>query len=223
MGKLLIVEGEPGTGKSRSIINLDPKTTLVIAPNTKDLPFPGSRKLYSTDAGNLIRLNSIAKIGDVLKKVNDGGKFKTVIIEDITHFFAKRVMQDAAIKGYDKWNEFAYDVFYAILNYEQHLRDDLYIVIIGHVTYQQLPNGEVKYFLQTPGKMLDNTIKIPSHCTYILHTSVDEIEGKIEYRFLTNRDGTSREAKSPEGCLDLFEPNDLRLIIDKIEKYQNGE
>lgn len=223
MGKLLIVEGEPGTGKSRSIINLDPETTLIITPNTKDLPFPGARKLYSKDKGNVIQINSIAQIGALLKKVNSGTKFKTVIIEDITHFFTRRVMQDAAVKGYDKWTEFAFDVFFAMLDYEQHLREDLYVVIIAHTTSQVMPTGEVKYFMQTPGKLLDNNVKVPSHCTYILHTSVDEVDNKILYRFLTNRDGTNREAKSPEGCLELFEPNDLKLIIEKIEAYQNKE
>jgi len=221
MGKLIIVEGEPGTGKSRGIMNLDPKTTLILSPNNKDLPFPGGRRLYSKELKNLVQLNSIAQIGDILKKVNEGKAFKTVIIEDITHFFTRRVMEDAAVKGYDKWTEFAYDVFFSILDFEKYLRDDLYLIVIGHTNSQTLSNGTVKYFLQTPGKLLDNTVKIPSHSTYILHTSVDEVDGKIVYRFLTNRDGTDREAKSPEGCLELFEPNDYQLIIDKIEKYQN--
>lgn len=222
MGKLIIAEGEPGTGKTRAILNLDPSSTIIITPNTKDLTFPGSRKKYSSELGNLIQINSISNIGTLLKKINEGKNFKTVVIEDITHFFTRRVMEDASMKGYDKWTELAYDVFFSLLDYEKHLRDDLYIIIIGHTQSQVMPNGEVKYFLQTPGKLLDNSVKITSHATYVLHTDViQDKDGKIIYRFLTNRDGSNREAKSPEGCLDLYEPNDYALIIKKIEEYQN--
>lgn len=71
-------------------------------------------------------------------------------------------------------------------------------------------------------KLLDNSIKIPSYFTYVLHTDpVMEANGKMQYRFLTNTDGV-RIAKSPEGCLDLYEDNDYAKIISKIEEYQNS-
>lgn len=74
----------------------------------------------------------------------------------------------------------------------------------------------------TPGKLLDNVVKIPSYFTYILHSIVYEDSGDIHYKFLTNRDGSGKEAKSPEGCLNLLEDNDIAEIIKKIEAYQNG-
>ena len=75
--------------------------------------------------------------------------------------------------------------------------------------------------MQTPGSLLDRQIKIPSYFTYVLHTDVTEENGVMKYRFLTNNDGV-RIAKSPEGCLEKFEPNDYKAIIDKIELYQKG-
>ena len=49
-----------------------------------------------------------------------------------------------------------------------------------------------------------------------------EKTAKMEYSLLTNSDGL-RLAKSPEGCLEKFEPNDYALILNKIHKYQLGE
>ena len=53
------------------------------------------------------------------------------------------------------------------------------------------------------------------------NTDISQENGKMVYQFLTNTDGV-RIAKSPEGCLERYEPNDCRLIIDKIEAYQNA-
>jgi len=37
MARFILIEGNPGSGKSRSLVNLDPKTTVILSPNTKDL------------------------------------------------------------------------------------------------------------------------------------------------------------------------------------------
>jgi len=130
-------------------------------------------------------------------------------------------MRDSAIKGYDKWREFATDTFNAILAMEDELRPDLYIILIGHVEQSSdLEDNRIVKFL-TPGKLLDSQIKIPSYVSYILHTDVREEDGVVHYRFLTNRNSSGKEAKSPEGALELFEENDYSQIIAKIEKYHN--
>jgi hypothetical protein len=221
MGKMILAMGEPGTGKSAAIENLDPKTTYLIRPNTKDLPFKGSRSIYSRENKNTSIITSLTQIGGLLKKINAGKNFKTVIIEDITHFFNRRVMKDASLKGFDKWNELAVDTFNSILGFEEQLRDDLYVILVGHVEESMNSDGESKGSLLTPGKLLDRSIKISSYVTYVLHTDVREEDGEIKYRFLTNRDGGGREAKSPKGCLELLENNDYKAIIDKIEAYHN--
>lgn len=220
MGKLILVEGQPGTGKSRAILNLDPKSTLVIKPNNKDLPFQGSRSKYKI-GDNMVVTSEIRDINPLLQKANEGERFKTVIIEDFTHYLSKRVMKDAPEKGYEKWTRLAIDVFDSFLEIESRLRADLYIIVIAHSQMSKDENDVKEFALQTPGKILDNQIKIPSYFTYVLHSDVEEDEnGSVRYYFLTNRDGTKREAKSPEGCLELREENDYKAIIEKIEKYQ---
>jgi len=139
-----------------------------------------------------------------------------------THFLTSRVMADAKISGFQKWSDLAVDVFQGLIKIEEKLRDDLNVIVIGHTERNTDVNGNSIITLQTVGKLLDNQIKIPSYFTYVLHSDVKEVNGKMEYSFLTNSDGL-RLAKSPEGCLDKFEPNDYALILSKIHKYQLGE
>lgn len=221
MGKLILVEGQPGTGKSRSIVGLDPAKTLIIKPNNKDLTFPGGRSKYKV-GDNVVVTSNLKDVQPIIKKANEGTRFTTIVLEDFSHFITKRLMTEASEKGYEKWTRLAVDVFESFLDIEDRLRPDLYVIVIAHTQTQKRDADDTPMFvLQTPGKLLDSQIKIPSYFTYVLHSDVEETENGIKYYFLTNWDGSGREAKSPEGCLDINEPNDLGHIISKIEKYQN--
>lgn len=222
MGRIILVIGEPGTGKSRAMLNLDENTTLLVKPNRKELPFKGGAVKYSTKKGNVVHCTTFPELKTILTKANEGVNFKTIVIEDFTHFLTSRVMADVKITGFNKWSDLAADVFNSLIKMEEKLRDDLNVIIIGHTEKNTDVQGNSIITLQTVGKLLDNQIKIPSYFTYVLHTNVQEINGKMEYSFLTNSDGV-RLAKSPEGCLEKFEPNDYALILDKITKYQLGE
>ena len=60
--------------------------------------------------------------------------------------------------------------------------------------------------------------------TYVLFTKRPQSDdGVIEYKFITNSDGTTT-AKTPMGC--FAEPlidNDLRFVFDSIDAYNNAE
>ena len=222
MGRIILAIGDPGSGKSRAMLNLNENTTLLIKPNGKELPFKGGALKYNAEKGNVVNCTTFTELGTYLLKANEGTKFNTVIIEDFTHYLTNRVMGDAKITGFGKWLDLAVDVFQNLIKVEDKLRSDLNVIIIGHTERNTDLHGNNIITLQTAGKLMDNQIKIPSYFTYILHTCVEEKEGKMNYSFLTNSDGC-RLAKSPEGCLDLHEPNDYQLILDKIKKYQLGE
>jgi len=133
-------------------------------------------------------------------------------------------MNEANEKGYDKWTRLAVDTFKALIDLEDELREDLTIIVIGHTQIDKDQNGFNTITLQVPGRLLENVIKIPSYFTYVLHSDVEEdSEGNPHYYFLTNRDGSGKEAKSPEGCLELREPNDYATIIAKIDAYHNKQ
>lgn len=219
----ILVLGEPGTGKSRAIKNLDPKTTFIIKPNKKQLPFKGAGKLYNdTIAKNVAVTSDIVQAGKLIKEINENQThIKVVIIEDLTHFFSARVMKDAAISGFDKWMKLASDVYHSFVAIESDLRDDLDLIVIAHTTTSMDSDGNAVIGLQTPGKLLENNVKIPSYFTYVLH-SVAQVVGKdTEYKFLTNREN-GKLAKSPEECLPQYIDNDYKEIFKLIHKYQNS-
>lgn len=222
MARYILIEGNPGTGKSTSLKGLDPETTVMLQPNTKDLPFKGARKMYSKDKKNMFFVKNLPHLREYIQKINAGSKIKTIVVEDFTHLLGQRVLEDTNIGGFSKWNKLAVDAFESVVGIERDLRDDLYVLLIAHTTTVMNSEGESETFMLTPGKLLDNLIKIPSYFTYVFHSIVYENSGKIHYKFLTNRDGTGREAKSPEGCLELLEDNDMAKIISKIDDYQNS-
>lgn len=223
MGRAILIIGEPGTGKSRAGKNLDPKTTVWIQPNQKDLPFPGASKHYSTEAKNRFKVKTFADAFAIMNAVDKNAKHvKTIILDDLTHLFTQRVMADAKQTGFQKWMDLALAAFDAIVKFEVDSREDLTIIIVGHTATTSTVNGESIIGLQTPGKLLDNNVKLDSYFSYVLHTVVDMDNEKPRYRFLTNWDGIHL-AKSPEECLPLFVENDYQQVITAINKYQTGE
>jgi hypothetical protein len=221
MGVLILIEGDPGTGKSTSIKTLNPDETVIIRPNTKDLPFAGSRKMYNEEKKNLFTVNSLLEVKKYIEAINKGKRVKNIVVDDFSHLLGQRVLKDIDIPGFKKWTQLAVEAVQALFGVEKDLREDLYIYFMVHTTDYINEDGEKKTIMQTPGKLLDNLVKIPSYFTYILHTDVKKIDGKFEYRFLTNQDGSGKEAKTPEGCFDLYIPNDLQFVRSGIEKYIN--
>lgn len=151
----ILVLGEPGTGKSRAIKNLDPKTTFIIKPNNKQLPFKGAANIYGTKHGNTHITSDFNVAGQLIKQINiDQKQIKTVIVEDLTHFFSARVMKDASISGFNKWMDLANDVFKAFVAVEAELREDLNLIIIAHTQSSMDTEGNYIVTLQTPGEHL---------------------------------------------------------------------
>ena len=87
MAKAILLEGLSGTGKSTSWRNIPPEQAMVIRPNTKDLPFPGSKAKYKaldskTGIGNVITTSSLNEIPQWLKWINQAKHIKYVLIDD---------------------------------------------------------------------------------------------------------------------------------------------
>jgi hypothetical protein len=72
--------------------------------------------------------------------------------------------------------------------------------------------------------MIDNVITLEGLFTYVFFTTVQKDENdKPTYKFITNSDGTCT-AKSPIGMFpELYIDNDLKLVIDRINEYNNED
>lgn len=223
---LILLMGSPGTGKSTAWENIPYKEAFIITPNSKPLPFKGSKNKYNKENKNIHLTNQITDIPKILKGISkDLPHIKYVLVDDFTHYFNARVMDKTFIArktgndAFAKWNEFGADVFASLTGTTETLRDDLYIIINHHTEIKE--DGTIGF--KTSGKLLDNVIDAPSYFTYIFHTDVLRTENGVEYRLLTNSDGI-KQAKTPRGCFeDLYIPNDMKLIIDTIERYEKGE
>lgn len=220
MATSILIIGEPGTGKSRAIKDLNPKETIIIKPNKKELPFRGAAKFYK-NGGNMVVTTDLAKVGALINDINTKYKqIKNIIIEDVTHYFSKRVIDERRKKGFDKWMELAAAIKVNIIDKEALLRDDLTFFIIGHVDEKTDKSGKPELTMHTPGKLLDRSVLIPSYFTYMFHTDcIANADGTLQYRFLTNRT-EYKVAKTPEGMFPLYIANNYELIKRYIKSYQ---
>jgi hypothetical protein len=222
---LILIEGRSGTGKSTSWENIPAEESFLLTPNTKPLPFKGSNKKY-VEGKNKIITDKIINLQGILKKVSDDyPKVKYILLDDLNHYFNTRMMEKSFIakksggEAFSKWNEFGSDVFSAICGIADQMRSDIFLVINAHTTEHN--DGTIG--LLTPGKLLEQTINLPSYFTYIFHTEVTIKDGKTNYEFMTNSDGV-KEAKTPKGCFNQSRiPNDMFTIIKTIKQYQENE
>ena len=222
MAEAILYLGESGVGKTTSMRNLDPKQTLIISPNSKSLPFKGGDANYIPGT-NLIRTNELTAVYGVLETVSKQlPHIKVVVLDDFFHFISARIFNPvflARTKGndaYAKWNELGADVFNTIFSKAQDLRQDLYIVVMAHTAVKE--DGTVS--IKTAGKLMDNTIDIPSYFSYIFHGLIQEDDKGVNYVVQTNRNSIYH-AKTPMGAFpSLYIPNDLNTIIKTINEYR---
>jgi len=228
-----------GSGKTSSLRNLPSDHTVMITPNTKSLPFPGGDKNYTVEKRNRIITNKLTgdkslsddqfghySIKQIVKMINDQREdVKYLVLDDFTHFFSARIFsqeflgQNTGNEAFQRWNQFGADVWQALFEDAPKLRDDLYIIVLHHT---ELKDDGMHGF-KSSGKLLDNTIDVPSYFNYIFHGFVRDTENGPEYLMQTNKTAT-RHAKTPYGCFkDLYIPNDIMTVIDQIEAYKKGE
>ena len=224
MSNMIMVLGNSGTGKSTSIKSLDPKETVIIQVLKKPLPFKGSKTLYNIENKNLLYAEDadtlIRYLQAIDKKLPD---CKNIVIDDATYIMRNEFFKRALEKGYEKFSVLAQH-FQQMMLAASLLRDDLNVFIMMH-SEDCLDGAEVDtYKCATVGKMLDDKYD-PIHCvTILLFSSVQfNQDGTAQYGFYTNRTIERKRvipAKSPCGMFDdLFIPNDLQYVVNKINEY----
>lgn len=226
MGKILIVLGPTGSGKSRSVKNLNPDETMVINVLKKDLPFRGSSSMYSMDKKNMVSLSDWDKITTFITNVSNGmPHIKNLIIDDARFIMEKEFMKRAKETGYTKFTELAQH-FQSIIEASENARTDLKVVLIMHdddvVNDKIIVSKKVKLV----GKMVEdhyNPIEVVSICLYCKPTF--DKNDKPVFQFFTQKtliDGIEIPAKTPE---EMFAtetiPNDLDLVFKAIDEYYN--
>ena len=232
MSKVLIL-AKSGFGKSTSIgeipelglKGLDPKTTYLISCVNKPLPFRGANKKFvvtttnNPTGGNRVITNDaeiVAKIINMLAK----SPYKNIVLDDMNYMAQDYYMKNALKGGWDTPKKIGYNtglVFDAI----NAVPEDKNIICLAHYEEYKDKNGDsISYRYKSTGNMVDQYITPEGKFEIVLYgkSSFDEKEKKSVREFVTNDDGVY-PAKSPIGMYDLYIPNDLGLVVDKIAEY----
>lgn len=231
MANLIVLAGFSNSGKSTSLKYLDSSETFIVSCTNKQLQIPGFRKKYKKVAiedkklvGNWLVSNSYEKIHKILDIVDrTRSDIKIVVIDDINYCLSGEIMDNALVKGYEKFTMQAKN-YYDLITKAGELRDDLTVVFISHIINDGT-DIDPQYKMYSSGKMLDKTVNIDGLFSYIIYSEryIDEATGDVGYRFKTRTDGNDT-CRSVAGCFDAkyIEPN-MKLIIDTINKFEEGE
>jgi hypothetical protein len=226
----IAIVGESGTGKSTSLRNLNPETTFIISTTGKPLPFRAWKKKYipikiegKNVSGNYYvssKWDQILKILQIIDKMMP--HIKQVIIDDFQYVLSYEFIDRATEVGYTKFNELAQHAM-EILRYSEKMREDCKMIFLTH-SENVGDNVNPKYVIKTVGKLLSEKVTLEGLFTYIFFTKVNEGDsGRMEYKLITNNDG-SCVAKTSLGMFeDLEIDNDLDEIIKVIDAYNEGE
>ena len=226
----IAIVGESGTGKSTSLRNLNPEETFIISTTGKPLPFRAWKKKYipikiegKNVSGNYYvssKWDQILKILQIIVKMMPN--IKQVIIDDFQYVLSYEFVDRATEVGYTKFSELAQHAM-EILRYSEKMREDCKMIFLTH-SENVGDNVNPKFVIKTVGKLLSEKVTLEGLFTYIFFTKVSEGDsGRMEYKLITNNDGTC-VAKTSFGMFeDLEIDNDLEKIIEVIDDYNEGE
>jgi adenylate kinase family enzyme len=230
MANKILVLGHPGSGKSTAAEGLDPKETFIICSDKKGLPFQNWKKTYKTtlkdngkvdlDKTNYYSTANPAVMLSMIKAVSEHKpEIKVIIIDTITSMMESEYMSKAKEKGFDKYVDMALDTFNVLVAADD-LREDLTVIYLGH-TQEDYDATQTKQtsFKVIGGKLIGEKIQVESRFNLVLYSEVIMKEGKPEYYFTTQSNGTNT-CRTPKGMFtDLKIPNDFKLVLQTMKEY----
>lgn len=215
MSKVICIAGESGSGKTTSMRNLDPETTMYIDCDKKGLSWKGWRSQYNGDKKNYLKTDFPQVALQALKKIDKEEQYKhirVVVVDTINGLMIADEMRRCKEKGYDKWQDLAQSI-YDLIDYALTMRDDVTIIFVAHTQTDHDDNGYMFTRIKTSGKKLDKITLESKFSTVLLSKCVD---GK----FLFETQANSSTAKTPMGAFAEKEiDNDIVQVMKALEEY----
>lgn len=215
MAHVICIAGESGTGKTTSMRNLDPATTLYIDCDKKGLSWRGWKNQYSGDKKNYLVTDFPQVALQALKKVNESETMKhikVVVVDTINGLMVADEMRRAKEKGYDKWQDLAQSI-YDLIDYSLTMRDDVSVIFVAHTQTDHDENGYMFTRIKTSGRKLDKITLESKFSTVLLSKCVDG-------RYVFETQANLSTAKSPMGAFEDKEiDNDITAVIAALEEY----
>lgn len=212
MGKMLLIMGEQGSGKSFSLKNLPSKEHFYIDCDKKGMNYKGWRNDYNEEQKNYIKCNDGEMIVNLLKNISEKAEhIKYVSIDTINSIMIADELKRSKQKGFDKWDDMA-NIILQIIMAVPDLRDDLTVIFIGHT--QTSDDGFTQ--LKTNGRKL-NKIGVEGYFNTVLLAKCVNAENN-EYVFETKANNST--ARTPYEAFDTMTiPNDIVKVIEVIREY----
>ena len=237
MSRILVL-AKSGFGKTFSMgqvpelnhVGLDPNETYVISVTSKPLTFPKSRELYKVAqkgkvaTGNRYISNNPEEIATLLEQLLQS-PYKNIVVDDFNYLMQDYYMDNALKGGWDTPKKIGYfmgKIFSAIEKYGD---SDKNIIILAHGEEVPQQDGRIDLKMKTTGKMVDEYVTPEGKfdVTLVGRSRFDAVQKKIVKEFITNEDEFTSSPKSPYGMFpELYIPNDLGLVVAKVNEYYNG-
>ena len=211
MGLPVLIEGESGSGKSRSLKNFKPGEISIFNVAGKPLPFKNNG-LAAISVAKLVEANKGKSRYDVIKAAMFRSKSKAFAIDDSQYLMAFDSFDKAKEIGFGKFTDMAVNFERLIEFVINALPSDVIVYFLHHV---ELTDGG-KFKAKTIGKMLDNQLTVEGLFSIVLFCTADE----NHHYFITQSRGIST-AKSPEDMFNDEIENDLKFVDTKIREYWN--
>lgn len=215
MSHVICIAGESGTGKTTSMRNLDPNTTLYIDCDKKGLSWKGWKQQFSGEKKNYLVTDFPQVALQALRKVNEQDSMKhirVVVVDTLNGLMVADEMRRTKEKGYDKWQDLAQSI-YDLVDYSLTMRDDVTVVFVAHTQTDHDDNGYMFTRIKTSGRKLDKITLESKFSTVLLSKCIDG-------RYVFETQANFSTAKSPMGAFPEKEiDNDITAVIEALKDY----
>ena len=210
------IMGESGSGKTTSMRNLPPESTMYIDADQKGLSWRGWRKAYNVESKNYLCTSNKDAVLRMLARVNDDpnlSHIKTIVIDTLNGIMVDDEMARMKEKNYDKWADLAVAV-YGLVLYALKMRQDLTVIFTAHAQTERDESGNVWTRIKTSGKKLDKIVLESKFTTVLLAKCLD---GRYVFETAAN----NSTAKSPLGAFeDAVVENDIVQVLEQLEDFR---
>ena len=215
MSHVICIAGESGTGKTTSMRNLDPNTTLYIDCDKKGLSWKGWKQQFSGEKKNYLVTDFPQVALQALRKVNEQDSMKhirVVVVDTLNGLMVADEMRRTKEKGYDKWQDLAQSI-YDLVDYSLTMRDDVTVVFVAHTQTDHDDNGYMFTRIKTSGRKLDKITLESKFSTVLLSKCIDG-------RYVFETQANFSTVKSPMGAFSEKEiDNDITAVIEALKEY----
>lgn len=205
----ILICGRSGSGKSTSLRNLDPKKTIILNIERKQLPFKNAKEFEMN-----VPVATLDKYHELFDQAIQSDKADTIVIESFTGL-TEVIYREARnrYKGYDLWDFYNREIDRALHKSKDADKNVIFTAIDDILEGE---SGISERCVKVDGKVWRK--KVEKEFLIVLYTEIERTDDGLQYVFVTNTDGYN-SAKSPMDMLKHKEPNDVAEILKKSKEY----